>query len=352
MKYGLLYISDYRPEVHGSESRYYSDLLEEIELAEALGFEGVFFAEHYIGGYGFPAPAVLATAAAQRTNRIRLGTGVALLPLTNPVQLAEQYAMVDVLSQGRLDFGIGRGVLKAEYDLFGIDEAESQERYQEALEVVRKTWTQHLMTHVGKHYQFYDIAPHPHPVQRPTPPIWAACAASPESFAWAGAQGFNPMLAPFAFVDRSMLVKLLGIYWQARAEAGFDSRSVDVLGVYHLYLDTSDAKAQEIGERHYREYWKFFAKLNQKAGFTSKAYSRYRGSLDELLLATPYKDLDENDCVMFGSPEHCAERLTRASKDFGITYPIFEVNFGGLGHEDAMRSIEMLAEQVMPKVAG
>jgi alkanesulfonate monooxygenase SsuD/methylene tetrahydromethanopterin reductase-like flavin-dependent oxidoreductase (luciferase family) len=258
--------------------------------------------------------------------------------------------MVDVLSQGRLDFGIGRGVLKAEYDLFGIDESESQERYQEALEVIRKTWTQQLMTHVGKHYQFYEIAPHPHPVQHPTPPIWAACAASPESFAWAGAQGFNPMLAPFAFVDRSMLVKLLRIYWKARADAGFDSRPVEVLGVYHLYLGSSDAKAQEIGERHYRRYWKFFAKLNQKAAFNSKAYSRYRGSLDELLLATPYKDLDENDCVMFGSPEHCAERLTRAGEDFGITYPIFEVNFGGLSHEDAMRSIEMLAEQVMPKV--
>lgn len=350
MKYGVLYITDYRPEVHGSEAQYYADLLEEIVFAEELGFTGVFFAEHYIGGYAFPAPTILASAAAQRTQRIRLGTGVALLPLSNPVQLAEQYAMLDVLSGGRLDFGIGRGVLKAEYELFGIDESESQERYREALEVIQKTWTNEVVRHRGKHYRVDDVSPHPRPIQKPMPPIWSACAVTPESFAWAGSRGFNPMLVPFAYPDRSILMKLLDVYWQARDEAGFSRASAEVLGVYHLYLDPSDAAAQAKGQQHFRQYWEFFASLSGKASFQSKDYERYSGGIDELLLGTPYEELDQNDCVMFGSPAHCAERLDRAHRDYGINYPVFEVNFGGLGHREAMASLEMFAKEVIPRV--
>jgi len=136
MKFGLLYIPDYYPDRYKSASHYYGEMMEQIQHAEELGFDGVFFAEHYVGGYAFPSPPVFAAAVAQRTKRIRLGTGVTLLPLSNPIRTAEEYAMLDVLSEGRLDFGIGRGVLKAEYELFDIDEAESQGRFREALEVI------------------------------------------------------------------------------------------------------------------------------------------------------------------------------------------------------------------------
>jgi alkanesulfonate monooxygenase SsuD/methylene tetrahydromethanopterin reductase-like flavin-dependent oxidoreductase (luciferase family) len=142
MKFGLLYIPDYSPDRYKSASHYYGEMIEQIQYEEELGFDGVFFAEHYVGGYAFPSPPVFAAAVAQHTKRIRLGTGVTLLPLSNPVRLAEEYAMVDVLSGGRLDFGIGRGVLKAEYELFDINEAESHGRFHEATEIIRQAWTQ------------------------------------------------------------------------------------------------------------------------------------------------------------------------------------------------------------------
>src|SRR5271166_7177200 len=98
MKFGILYNIDYRPEVHGSSASYYGQILEQIEIIEELGFDSVWFGEHHYAGYSFGAPAVIATAAAGRTRRLRLGTGVSLIPLHNPLCLAEEYAMLDVLS--------------------------------------------------------------------------------------------------------------------------------------------------------------------------------------------------------------------------------------------------------------
>ncbi|MBI3758975.1 MAG: LLM class flavin-dependent oxidoreductase, partial [Deltaproteobacteria bacterium] len=153
MKFGALYISDYYPERYKSASHYYGEMMEQIQYEEELGFDSVLFAEHYVGGYAFPSPPVFAAAVAQKTKRIRLGTGVTLLPLNNPIRIAEEYAMVDVLSDGRLDFGVGRGVLKSEYDLFDINESESQGRFHESLEIILQAWTQETVSYAGKYYK-------------------------------------------------------------------------------------------------------------------------------------------------------------------------------------------------------
>lgn len=136
MKFGVLYIPDYYEERHRSSSHYYGEMLEQIDLCEEIGLDSIWFAEHYVGGYAFPSPPIFAAAVAQRTKHVRFGTAVTLLPLTNPIKTAEEYAMLDVLSDGRLDFGIGRGILRHEYDLFGINPDESQGRYHEALDVI------------------------------------------------------------------------------------------------------------------------------------------------------------------------------------------------------------------------
>ena len=112
MKFGILYNTDYYPAAHQSPSNYYAQLLEQTELAEKLGFDAVWFGEHHYSGYSFGSPSLIAMAAATRTRRIRLGTGVSLIPLHHPIRLAEEYAMLDVLSGGRLEYGIGRGFLK------------------------------------------------------------------------------------------------------------------------------------------------------------------------------------------------------------------------------------------------
>jgi natural product biosynthesis luciferase-like monooxygenase protein len=348
MKCGLLYIPDYYPERYPSASHYYGEMLEQIQYEEKLGFDGVFFAEHYVGGYAFPAPAVFAAAVAQRTQRIRIGMGVSLLPLSHPIRIAEEYAMLDALSNGRLDFGIGRGVLKTEYELFGINEAESQGRFHEALEVILQAWTQETVSYEGSYYTFHDVTALPKPVQQPHPPIWAACAVTPASFTWAGHQGFHPMLIPFGYPNHAELQAKLALYWEALKAAGHDPSTREVLGVYHLYVADTDAEAHALAKEHFSQYFQFFTGLDQRAAWQSADYQTYQGGLSNLFGAYTYDDLDAGDCIIFGSPERCVQRLKRAQADYGLTYVIFEVNFGGFPHTKVMASLERFAKDVMP----
>jgi alkanesulfonate monooxygenase SsuD/methylene tetrahydromethanopterin reductase-like flavin-dependent oxidoreductase (luciferase family) len=348
MKFGALYISDYYPERYKSASHYYGEMMEQIQYEEELGFDSVLFAEHYVGGYAFPSPPVFAAAVAQKTKRIRLGTGVTLLPLNNPIRTAEEYAMVDVLSDGRLDFGVGRGVLKSEYDLFDINESESQGRFHESLEIILQAWTQETVSYAGKYYKINEVVALPKPVQKPHPPIWAACAVTPESFTWAGQKGFHPMTVPFAYPKHEDLKSKLDLYWAASKAAGHDPKTVEVMGAYHLSVAETDAEAHALGREYFTRYWKFFAGLDQKVAWKSSDYKEYKGGLSKLFGNASYEDLDQGDCVIFGTPERCTRRLQRAEKDFGLTYAIFEINFGGFPHKEAMKSLEMFAKYVMP----
>src|SRR2546426_5587172 len=129
MKFSILYNTDYYPEVHGSASQYYGQILEQVQLEEELGFDAVWFGEHHSSGYSFGSPPVMAMAAAARTKRIRLGTGVSLIPLNHPVRLAEEYAMLDVLSGGRLEDRIRPGVLKKSHQIFCINQNKKHTPY-------------------------------------------------------------------------------------------------------------------------------------------------------------------------------------------------------------------------------
>ena len=192
MKFGILYNTDYYPAAHQSPSNYYAQLLEQTELAEKLGFDAVWFGEHHYSGYSFGSPSVIAMAAAARTRRIRLGTGVSLIPLHHPIRLAEEYAMLDVLSGGRLEYGIGRGFLKYSHDVFGIDEHENHERYREGTDLIVKAWTAgEPFSHEGRFWKLDNYSFFPKPLQQPYPPIYASAVLTPDSAIFAGSRGFN-----------------------------------------------------------------------------------------------------------------------------------------------------------------
>jgi alkanesulfonate monooxygenase SsuD/methylene tetrahydromethanopterin reductase-like flavin-dependent oxidoreductase (luciferase family) len=118
--------------------------------------------------------------------------------------------------------------------------------------------------------------------------------------------------------------------------------------VYHLYVAETDEVAHALAKRHFLSYLKFFGALDQKAAFQSADYQEYKGGLSKMFGSATYEDLDKGDCIIFGSPERCIQRLKRAQADFGLTYPIFEVNFGGFPHKEAMKSLELFAKHVMP----
>lgn len=348
MKFGVLYIPDYYEERHKSSSHYYGEMLEQIDLCEEIGMDSIWFAEHYVGGYAFPSPPIFAAAVAQRTKRVRFGTAVTLLPLTNPIKTAEEYAMLDVLSDGRLDFGIGRGILRHEYDLFGINPDESQGRYHEALDVILQAWTQDEVTCTGDYFTVDHVKTLPKPVQQPHPPVWAAAVASQESFIWTGERGYNIMLVPFAYPTFGPLRERVDLYRQTLIDNGHDPAQKEVQGTYHLYVAEDDEQARREAATELERYFKFFASLDKP--WQSDEYKAYGKGLGDIFSQLNYDVLDKGDGLMFGTPERCIQRIKHIKAGLGITYMLFEVNFGGMAHDKVLRSLERFGKEVLPNV--
>src|SRR5438552_5354210 len=156
-----------------SERQRYQDLIAQIELGDALGFDTVWLGElHFSRAFSILAdPLMVLAAAAQRTTRIRLGTAVTLLPLHNPVKIAEEAAIADILSDGRLEFGVGRGTAPVHYAGYEILQDESRERFEEALDFISLAWTHETFSFKGKYFRAHDLSIVPRPVQVPHPPI-------------------------------------------------------------------------------------------------------------------------------------------------------------------------------------
>jgi alkanesulfonate monooxygenase SsuD/methylene tetrahydromethanopterin reductase-like flavin-dependent oxidoreductase (luciferase family) len=183
MRFGIFSVVDHYPaELPRTAAQFYGELLEQVEAAESLGFDAFWIAEHHFHEYGaVPSPPVWMAAAAQRTRRIRLGAGVVVLPFRNPLQVAEDYAMVDVLSGGRLNLGAGSGYLRHEFDGFGVDPAEKRDRFDEALDIVLRAWTGEPVSYEGRYHRVQDVRLNVRPLQRPHPPVWIAILRRPRS---------------------------------------------------------------------------------------------------------------------------------------------------------------------------
>jgi len=352
MKFGLLYNTDYYPNLHGSASRYYGQILEQTQLAEELGYHAVWFGEHHYSGYSFGSPPVIATAAAARTKRIKLGTGVSLIPLNHPVRLAEEYAMLDVLSEGRLEYGIGRGFLNYSYEVFGIDPEQSHERYREGTDLIVKAWTADgPFSFNGKFWKLQDYSFFPKPLQKPHPPICASGAITPESFVWAGRKGFH--LSSGFFVPAADLIREnIGLYRNALRESGVDPATREISGVYQMYCGESREEARDHGGVYALQYFKFFDSLDRRKMHTSSAYQLYQRGVASPFIGKTFDDLDALRVLLIGTPDKLIEHIRWAQEFYGATYLILEVAQGGEPHEYVVRSLERFAKYVMPAFNG
>jgi alkanesulfonate monooxygenase SsuD/methylene tetrahydromethanopterin reductase-like flavin-dependent oxidoreductase (luciferase family) len=346
MKFGLLYNTDYYPAAHGSASRYYNEILEQTQFAEELGYHAVWFGEHHYSGYSFGSPPVIAMAAAARTSRIKLGTGVSIIPLNHPLRLAEEYAMLDVLSGGRLEYGIGRGFLNYSYQVFGINPDESHERYREGADLIIKAWSSRgPFSFDGKFWKLTDYTFFPPPLQQPLPPIFASGAITPESYAWAGARGLH--LGTAFFIPAPDMVRAnIELYRRSLREAGHDPATREVAGVYQMYCGDSHAEAREHGGAYALQYYKFFEALDRRLQHTSATYERYKRGLG--FSTFTYDDLDKMRVLLIGEPDTLIERVRWTAEFYGATYLILEVAQGGAPHAYVMRSLERFARHVMP----
>jgi len=203
-----------------SHAQVYANTLDECKLAEELGFHAVWLAEHHFSVYGIaPSLPVLAAAVARETRRVCIGTAVVIAPFAHPVRIAEEWAMVDIFSNGRLEFGLGRGYQPAEFRGLSISMEKTRERFDESLELIRRAWTQERCTFEGEFYQVRDLRVLPKPVQKPHPPLWTA-AVSPDTYTLAGKRGLKILTSP-AFTPFDILRKNYDAYRQAWREAQY-----------------------------------------------------------------------------------------------------------------------------------
>ena len=349
MKFGLLSLLDHYPD-DCSEEQYYKNFLEEVTYAEALGFDTVWIGEHHFDRYICPAPQIVAAAIAQRTTKMRIGTAIVLLPHHNPIRLAEDYALVDLLSGGRLDFGVGRGFIKATYDSFNQEMGESRARFQEGLEIIKRAWTQETFSYEGKFHTFHNVTVLPRPLQRPTPPIYTAAAITPESFVNAGRQGYSLLLAPF-LQPFSTLKDQVQLYRQTLTDAGHSPDSVEIVAGYHSFVDETPEQARRTWESHYLRYLHFVGSLlAPSAELDPTQYASWQGrgeALREITFEEMYPDQ-----VLCGDPAQCVDRVALLREELGITHFWVYMDLGGLDQRALRGSMERFATRVIPQFRG
>jgi len=203
MRFGLFGGARTKRSIGLEDSQGYESFIDYVTEADRLGFAQMFMVEHHFTGHGqVSASMTLLAFLAAKTKTIRLGTAVVVLPWHNPVLIAEQAATLDLLTGGRFDFGVGKGYRKSEFDGFCIPMDEASERFDEAMEIIRKAWTtEGRFSHHGKRWHYDNILVEPEPLQRPHPPLWLA-AGSPDSIKRAAREGYNLLLDQLAQTDQ------------------------------------------------------------------------------------------------------------------------------------------------------
>jgi natural product biosynthesis luciferase-like monooxygenase protein len=339
VKFGIFSLPTYFPEVDGTLQEFYQHVLTMLRDAERLGFEHAWVNEHHFHPYGgmIPAPAVLLAAVAAQTTHIRLGTSVALLPLHNPLEQAESYAMLDQISGGRLDLGIGRGFIPYDYETMGLSYEDSQDRMFEVLDIMLAAWQRQPFSHHGHYYQYRDVSVWPAPLQRPHPPIWGSATRSEESFAWFGEHGYDLLTVVYLF-PVARLAEFLNIYRDAAARAGHDPAGKKVSTHFQVYCMENGDEARRVGKEAVIRY-------GQEIG-----RARERGqSPPPPIQHTTFEDVLADGRVCMGNPDDCAAILERARERLGLTNVDCTFYYGGIPYDRARASFELFAREVMPR---
>lgn len=348
MDFSLFYLPTYREGFTASLNAFFEEMTESVRLADRLGWARVLTTEHHFHYYGgaVPNPAVILAAWARETRRIRLGAGVSLVPLRHPLQVAEDYALVDQLSAGRFDMGVSRGFVPHEFEAFGVNQTESWDRIVESLAILQRFWQGEPFAHDGRFYRFARIEPWPRTCQREIP-IWIAASNERASFERAGAGGY-PLLMNQYPMSHEQLVERHGWYQSAYANAGHDATCRRSAVAFMTYLDDSEEAAIGAARRALAEHVSAFRKVQQHQEWDRN----YAG--DESLLRGISETGDIRDVfrkrTLICTPQQAADRLARYAA-LGFTEAIFVCRFGELSHAQCCRTIERLTHEVQPALA-
>jgi alkanesulfonate monooxygenase SsuD/methylene tetrahydromethanopterin reductase-like flavin-dependent oxidoreductase (luciferase family) len=348
MRFGLFFQAPDAPgQTHGER---YAEMFELIALGESLGFDVAWLAEiHFGGAFSLVSnPLMVVPAIAARTRRIRIGTAVTLLPLHHPLSVAEQAATADLLSGGRLEFGVGRGSIPTQFHGFGVPVAENRARFDEALEIIRLAWTEERFSYRGAFHRVENLSVVPRPLQRPHPPIRVA-VHSAESFAHIGDLGL-PIYSGTTTTPLPQLREYMGLY-RAHLEAGGHAWRNDQMALMlPVHVGPTGPAAREAMRPGVHQYYKnlrtIFSQLPESYG---DHLPRLR-AIEETVANLPYERFCRDQGV-FGDAAEVLDRLAAARDDFGLSQIIGWFDQGSmLARPEVERAMRRFAEEIIPKL--
>ena len=331
MKFGVLQFFSW-PERRVALPTVYERAMQRIEIMDQTGYDAVWLAEHHFSSFSVcPSVHVMGTHVAARTTNLRIGTAVSLAAFDHPLRLAEEVALLDVLSGGRVNWGAGRGFDRVEFEAFGVPGEESAPRFREAVRIVLEAWRNERFSFEGDYFRFDDVEVLPKPLQQPHPPVWVAASSEP-AIEWAAAEGHTIMMDPHsAHVEIARKREL----YRARLEANghsFEGREIPMARLLAVAPDAEQAK--EVAR--------------QGAGWIVGSYMGADGGklFDPKGLATKKGDdpVDRylSGVVVHGTPEAVVDELQRLGEEMYLDY----LMCAPLSHE----SFTLFTEKVLPKL--
>jgi alkanesulfonate monooxygenase SsuD/methylene tetrahydromethanopterin reductase-like flavin-dependent oxidoreductase (luciferase family) len=332
----------------------YQEYINSLAAAEALGFDGICVNEHHQNAYGLmPSPNIIAGALTQRTSRIKIAVIGNALPLYNPpLRVAEEFAMLDVLSGGRLITGmvIGGG---PEYFSYGVNPTHARERFREALDLIVKAWT-----HPGpflwnsKHYHLRYVNPWPRPLQQPHPPIWIPGVGSLETIEFVAERRYCYMGIPYFHID--VFRRVFDQFRDACDKAGYTAQPGQMGWGIPIYVAETDRQAREEFEPG---LWYFARKLLKGLRIAPPGYTSARSALailknQHLFLAEQksWDDIEKGVFAIVGSPETVRQKLNYYRKQLGAGVVLTGCQTGTMQHDLARKSMELFSREVLPYV--
>ncbi len=330
----------------------YADRLDEWSEAERLGFDGIFFGEHHFTAYSItPSPNLMVAALSQRTTRMRIGVMVNVLPFHDPLRMAEEGAMLDLLTQGRLEFGVGRGVDEQEFIRQCMPYQEARPRFEEAIDLILRCWQQEEVEHNGRFRKVGRASIWPRPLQQPHPPIWVA-ALSEETIIWAARRGY-PMAS--MFLTPNGMRKRFDIYRDAAAEARHRAGPGHTMMGRNIFVADTDEEARAGGEEPLNHLFRLFipAAVPRDLASLPEDYKYYREFFRPFFgQPMSYKDLIDKGLFIVGSPDTVARVLAEHIETTGTGHLLCWMNFGSLTSKQVARSEELFATEVIPRLRG
>lgn len=347
MKFGMLHL--FENPAGKSEYQIVKEQLDLMRAAEDYGFDSIWPAEHHFSEYGYcSSPSLSLAAIASVTKRIRLGTGIVVLPFHNPIRVAEDFALLDLMSDGRVDLGVGRGYQPLEYAGFQVDQEKSRGIFNESLQIILQAWTKDRVNFKGVHFNIEDLEVRPKPLQKPHPPVWVA-GITDATFAMVGKLGCNLLCAPvFGFQGKSA-EGLLTQYREALRAGGYDPATKEIAALNMVYCaETTEQARREFADAviwYYRTIAKYVAPPPDKGPVkTYELYAQTRKLAENI----SWEQLLEAGAVICGDPDHCIQRISEIVNKYGFTQLLCWTRLGGLDTKKVLKSMELMQRHVIP----